>query len=177
MTSREQDLELFRQTSDALGVAISWALAGKFVPMWTDLKLESIEKQLLESKRTHRLVEFAPRMLRENEVGVNSEDEYVSLIACVMALFKELGREVPDGKLLLQEELDHLKPALKDPGLASFTLGVVFAPVGYDQVDVGGFVRPIGELRLETVVAMYKEASISSPSDHALLNLLDKLGL
>lgn len=177
MTDKDCQVDLFFKSCNALKVAITWAQAGQFTPLWNPGVIPGIRAELERAIGSDRMVEFLPRTLRANEVEVREKDEYSDLMGVLTLIFKELGRAVPDCQALLVEELGHLDPALRDPGLTSYTLGVVFAPVGEDKIDVCGFMRPVGTLNLETVVAMYRRAPRSSPCDHAMMTLFADLGL
>lgn len=177
MKSLDRRQLLYSQSIESLGEAIAMAQSGQFAPQWNNNSIAYIRDHLSQAIKSNALVEFNPRKLRKNEVAVYRADEYIDLISVVMLIFQELGRKMPDGKALLSEELGHLKPALLDPGLISYSLGIVFAPVEKDRIDVGGFMRPVGSLSIKTVVAMYRDAPYLSPSDSAMLRLFDELGL
>ncbi len=180
MKDKEQ-LALFDKVASAIAEGAVLAKTGNTYIPWNESEKERRREILVSARDGNGLVSFNLRTLKPNEVAVAKVTDYSILIACVATFLRKL--ELPDHLEYLQtihdEELAHLKPALRDPGIDGYQMGMSFVP-SRDGRGIGpiGFVHVSGQLRLATVKKMYTNVSdLMSPSDIGMMTLMEELGI
>ncbi len=181
MVSQEKKRMLAR-VGNAIDVAINMSRIGNYVdPRLSDKELENRRLTLQEAKNNGKLINF-PEYPTEDYQVVVAPNKYELLLACTGLVVVEAGvLTLREAQVLLKdlydEEMGHLTPALRDSGLKRAWMGVAFVPVNAKEINVGGFVQPVGNLRLETVVSMYVNIDKPSQTDLQMINLLTEIGL
>ncbi len=178
----EQKLKIFDKVVVAIGQGGKLVESGAHIPVvWSEEEMGRRRKILVSARDGNGVVSFPPRILKSNEVAVAKVKDYSVLIACVVGYLREL--ELPDHldylKNIHDEEVAHIKPALSDPGLRGYQMGVSFVPSRNGRgVSPTGFVEVEGELNLKTVKRMYTNVSNRmSPSDIGMMKLIEELGI
>lgn len=146
----------------------------------------SIRSKIMFAHAHGSKVPMSMSQARPNEVRTADQDDFKTLGMIAAEIF--ISRHGWDFdttcayvKEMVNEELAHLQPALGDPGLITFALGVayIFLPRGDAQIEYsfGGFVTVEGDLELSTVVQMYTGTATTSQSDREVIQCMRGLGL